>query len=389
MLLTPDTRADLFALFSSVETGFPPVPGDPLEPLLWTGSPDAGLVFRGRSLELLRQLQRELAGSALAKGGPSRKAVESRLIEACRRSIAEGHDKASSWLEESLREPLEEWLVAEPIDVFLPVERATLGACEISRELPEHIGPDFIPEAAIDDLAGPVISTAVLAQDTDSARLVGRDRIEEARAILILLNRGHREAPRLHLIGRPGVSMSLASGRRTLMAHQLYDEDGRIHPTYAPVSAAAAKEESSRTDWERRTVAAVRWIARASVTTWPSEALIANMVGLECLFVEDRLVRKKGEAIANALTDRVLLKGLSSNEQREWLISLYRRRNDAAHEGRQYAEDLEVDRLTDLAWWGSHWALWHLTTYHHDSGNPCTTFAEAMADHDNAPTEPP
>jgi hypothetical protein len=351
---------------------------------LWTGSPSAGLVFRGAALELLRHLQRQLAGSALAKGGPSRKAVERLLIETCRRSIAEGPDAASSWLEERLHERLEEWLVIEPFDVFLPVERATLGACEISRHLPEEIGSDFLAGAVKDDIAGPVIRAAVLAQDADSARLVARDRIEEARAILMLFNREHREVPRLHVIGKPGGGMSVAFGSGTLMAHRLYDEDGRIHPTYAPISTAAGKEESGRTDWERRTVAAVRWFARASGTTWPPEALIANMVGLECLFVEDRSVRRKGEAIAHALTDRLVLKGLSSDEQREWLISLYRRRNDAAHEGRQYAEDLEVDRLTDLLWWASQWAIWHLNPYHSDSGTPCRTFAEAMGQHQSA-----
>lgn len=53
---TPDSRTDLRALFSSVETGIPPVPNNSSEPPLWTGSPSAGLVFRGPALELLRHL---------------------------------------------------------------------------------------------------------------------------------------------------------------------------------------------------------------------------------------------------------------------------------------------------------------------------------------------
>ena len=122
--------------------------------------------------------------------------------------------------------------------------------------------------------------------------------------------------------------------------------------------------ESQRTDWERRVLAAVRWVARAIATTWPSEALIANMVALESLFVEGQNVRKKGKAIAEALTERVVLNQLTTDQQRDWLSDIYQRRNEAVHEGRQYADDLETDRLTDLAWWAVHWGLWHLNPLH-------------------------
>lgn len=148
MSLAPESVRDLLDLFGAVETGVPPLPEDPLEPLMFTGSSDNALLFRGRSLYLLRNLQAQLAGSALAKGGPSRKAVENLLIEACQRSFTEGHEAAVSWLQDSLTQRLEEWLVVEPLDVYLPVERATLGACEIKRELLEDDASEFIREVA-------------------------------------------------------------------------------------------------------------------------------------------------------------------------------------------------------------------------------------------------
>jgi hypothetical protein len=157
--LPPDVRTDLLTLFTAVESERGHVSDDQSEPFLLTGSPDSALLFRGESLELLRRLQTKLALSALAKGGPSRKAVESLLIEACWRSTAEGPEPAISALEEWLREPLEKWLIVEPSNVFLPVEQATIGACEVARELAEDIASPIIFEAAKEDLAGPVIKT--------------------------------------------------------------------------------------------------------------------------------------------------------------------------------------------------------------------------------------
>lgn len=164
-----------------------------------------------------------------------------------------------------------------------------------------------------------------------------------------------------------------------MIGADFWDGGGRIHPHYRPLSDAASRADAERTEWERRAVASARWFARATQTFWPSEALISCMTALECLFVRDRGVRDKGAAIANRSTERWVTRGRTVEDEREWLRTLYRARNDAVHEGRKFVEDLEVDRLVDLTAYAVRWGAWHLYPYHAHSQRACATFDEVMA----------
>jgi hypothetical protein len=100
------------------------------------------------------------------------------------------------------------------------------------------------------------------------------------------------------------------------------------------------------------------------------------MIALECLFVEGR--GPKGTVIAERLTERFRLNELTKTDQISWLERLYRARNGAVHEGRQFTNDLEVDRLLEVTQYVIRRMSLHLIPGHRRKGRSCTTFEAAM-----------
>src|SRR5918996_3768162 len=98
-------RRDLRELFAKVEIDAVPAQGGD-EATLWvTAREEPSLLFRGESLDLFRSIQGRLAGLALARGGPSRKAIEQLLIEACTVSVMRGEGAGLGTLEDRLPSP--------------------------------------------------------------------------------------------------------------------------------------------------------------------------------------------------------------------------------------------------------------------------------------------
>jgi hypothetical protein len=358
-----------------------PIPDfDQSEPFVFVGFQPPTLLFRGESLQLLRTLQGTLAESALARGGPSRKAIEELLTKACSVSVRDGSDEAIQWIAAELTEPPDRWFFIEPIRAYVPADDLHLGSCRLARELPADIVPEQVAPRAQERLAPPLIIAEVSARDEQSARLLARDRIDEAVAILILAS-GYRGSFSEHVLSSPGGATSIGGGSRVLIAAEFWDDEGRVHPHYRPMSDAAARTDEERTDWERRVLASARWFTKAAETFWPPEALTACMTVLESLFIRDRNVKNKGAEIAERFTERWVARGWTADEQREWLRALYRARNEAIHEGKRFVEDLQIDRLVDLSAYAVRWGAWHLNPHHSDKQVPCEDFDEVM-EHD-------
>jgi hypothetical protein len=382
LVVTPEVeaaRSDLLRLFELVEVD-PALNFDQSEPFYLLGAQSPTLLFRGESLDLLRDLQGALAESALARGGPSRKATEELLTKACSISVLEGSEAAIRWIETELAEPPHRWLFAESIQAYLPADELHLGGCRLVRELPPDVVPEHVALRVREHLDPPLIIAEVNARDQPSARLLARDRIDEAVAILVLAS-GHRKSLNKHVLSRPEETTSIGGGPRVLIAPKFWDSEGQVHPHYRAMSEAAARTDETRTDWERRVLASARWFANGAETFWPSEALTSCMTALESLFIKDRTVQYKGGEIADRLTERWVARGRTVEEQREWFRELWRARNDAIHEGRRFVEDLQGDRLIDFTAVAVRWGAWHLSPYHSEKQSPCKTLAEVM-EHD-------
>jgi hypothetical protein len=371
-----EIRSDLVRLFALVEVD-PHPDFDQNEPFVLIGFQPPTLLFRGESLALLRALQTALAGSALARGGPSRKAAESLLTKACGMSVVQGTEGAIAWIRAELAEPPGRWLFVESIPAYLPKQELQLGSCRLTRDVPTDTVPEPLEPRLREHLAPPLIIAGVEARDEESARLLARDRIDEAVAILVLAT-SYRGSHAPHALRRVDGTTSLSGGSKALIAAEFWDDEGRIHPYYRAMSDAAARTDEERRDWERRVLGSVRWFAKAAETFWPSEALTACMTALECLFVKDQATKNKGAAIAERFTERWVARGWGADEQREWLRRLYRARNDAIHEGRRFVEDLQVDRLVDLTAYAVRWGGWHLTPDHANGKGACSDFDQVM-----------
>jgi hypothetical protein len=301
-------RPDLQELFAKVEVdAVPSHDGD--EATLWvTARQEPSLLFRGESLDLFRSVQGRLAASALASGGPSRKAIEQFLIEACTVGATSGEAAALAMLEDRLGQPPGRWTVAERIDAYVPQDDLSLGACRFYRSLPDGLVGDHILVSAGERLRGPVVLVDVEAHDENSARLIAHDRFSEARSILTLGAQRGGSLP-ANLVLHPADRVSVTGGPGPLIAPSLWDSEGRVHPTLRGLSDTAARAEDERSDWERRAIAATRWWTKAARTAWPSEALTSAMTALECLLVEGRGVPNKGEEIAKQASERWVLSG--------------------------------------------------------------------------------
>jgi hypothetical protein len=228
---------------------------------------------------------------------------------------------------------------------------------------------------------GSVLVTRVNAVDQASARVLAAENFAVSEAVLAMLD----ERPRP---SRPPTLLLSPDGRRT---HSLHGEpiwittkgtypSGRLLPGFQPLAVSAGKPESDRTEWEQRSVSALRWFLRALESEWPSEILVTCLASLECPFVGDQK-RGKGDRIATQATAAAVMRGMTEREQRKWLARLYKRRNRAMHEGLMYRDELDVFRLRVLTGYLCRWGISHLWPDHTDPPSACTTQAEALRNH--------
>jgi hypothetical protein len=145
------------------------------------------------------------------------------------------------------------------------------------------------------------------------------------------------------------LGVAASCGRFPFVGAHCSSCDGIQYPLHLPAFGNADTPDE-RSDWERRVLAATRWLSRVLRTSWPADRLAGTVVALECLFVAGMCEPdRKGARIAARLSERFKLNELTAEEQVKWLEGLYKARNAAVHEGREFVHDLEVDRLTELA----------------------------------------
>jgi hypothetical protein len=228
-------------------------------------------------------------------------------------------------------------------------------------------------------LVPPIAFVTVRARDQKTAQILAAERLAESSAVLDLIDRPKLTAGHNMLLrrkdGRGGASLNRAGW---IINDALVDDRSRLVPPYRQLSRAAARDEDRRSDWERRVLAATRWFSRGCRSEWPADRLASLMVSLECLFVVGRTESQKGSLIAERLTKRFRLREMSEDRQIEWLTVLYRARNAAVHEGREFLNDLEVDRLADVTQFVIRRLAEHLIPAHRPRGRSCRKFEEAM-----------
>jgi hypothetical protein len=333
------------------------------------------------AMPLLRSLQRQVVGSSRKKLGLSAEEAGALLLAACDDAIAGTIKGAVEAFVARIESPIEDWIVAEPIEMlYIPAERLEVGRTTYSRRVPRSVARRKVLEMVEGQgFAPPVAFVTVQARDKETAQILAGERFAESSAVLDLINRPKPTAGRIMLTRQRDGSGSFSFGRSGWIINDAFvDDRGRLVAPYRQLSRAAARDESRRSDWERRVLAATRWFSRGCRSEWPADRLASLMVALECLFVAGRAEREKGSLIANRLTERFRAREMSEDEQVDWLKGLYRSRNDAVHEGREFLHDLEVDRLLDLTQAAVRSFAEHLVPAHRPRGRSCRTFTDAM-----------
>jgi hypothetical protein len=317
---------------------------------------------------LLRSLQRRLAGRARSATGLSPEEAREVLLTFCDEAVGATIAGAVTALMAEVAAAPREWVVAEPVAGVLATPRLVVGRTTYS---------DRLPRARRGSDAGalpPFASARVTARGYTTARVLARVAFAESNAILDLQSRRNHvgsEITYARVRGRPGGFNYQRSG---WILGQF--EGARLVSPYRQLSAAAARAEANRSDWQRRVLAATRWFSRAVRSDAADARLVAAMVALECLFVD--AVGDKGRPISERLTAGFRMKDMAAEEQRDWLVQLYRDRNRAAHEGLEVDDDLEVERLLDVTQDVIRYLAVHLIPGHGSRVRACRTFAEAM-----------
>jgi hypothetical protein len=341
---------------------------------------DLPWAFFGETLAMLRSLQTRVVGSSRSHLGVSPEDAEGLLVEACRRAYAETPSEAHAWLIGRLEEPLDTWLIVEPLgSLYIPVPKITVGKTSFALKAPRGLVNTRIRELVGSDFNGAVAYTKVAARDSRSARLLAADRIAESGAILDLIDRPtwSFDKPFVAKADSGGAMLGFSRSGWIIDA-QVINRSGTLIPPYRQLSLVAKLPEPERSDWQRRTLAAARWFSRSCRSSWPAERLVALMIALECLFVPGITEQKKRTRIAQEVTARYIQREMSADEQVSWLEGLYARRNDIAHEGREYEHDLEVDRLADLVHLCVRRAAAHLVPAHRSPPRSCHDYERAM-----------
>lgn len=282
----------------------------------------------------------------------------------------------------TLAEESVEWVVTEPVEILLPpdVPRLVVGRTTYSAKLPRlAIGPEF---ALKQRFVEPVATARVVSRGWNTARVLARQAFAESAAILDLVappaNTGSEATLARRRSDRPGAP---AFTRTNWWFKAGTFSGSRLAPPYLHLSRAAARDEKSRSDWQRRVLGAVRWYSRGHRSESPADRVVSAMVALESLFIVGRQEHRKGALIADRVTDRFRTRHMTEAAQRDWLRRLYQIRNDAAHEGREVLDDLEVDSLLDLTLVVVRYGALHLDPDHRDPRRACRTYAQAMRCH--------
>lgn len=341
------------------------------------------IVFHGEALQILRSLTSRIVGDSRLDVGVSEKQAESLLFDACAMRV-DGATKQDSlrWLLEQLDEPVTSWTVVEPVDLVLVGKTSlTVGRSSyttaVPREATKRVLPMFLERLPADAY----VSTRVTARDAVTARIVAREAFADSAALLDLMDPPSPAAPGGSYIALPGERArgGISFGRSGwIIDSKWLGNDRKLISPFRQLSRAFEKVEGDRTDWERRVVAGTRWLSRAHRSSSTADRLVAQMVVLEALFIRDRSEKQKGRVIARRLADRMRLRSLTRQEQEDWVTTLYQRRNDAVHEGREYLNDLEVEEMLGLVRYTLRYACEHLASRHAGRRRACRTFDEAM-----------
>jgi hypothetical protein len=327
------SHEELLDLIASVKQG--PTADDGDLPSLVIGLGDDRWWLDEEGHVLLTELSNRLAGEAVREAGLSPRAARERLIRLCSESIAMDWEAAVAALEASIAAPLRDWTVFKPHRIAFPGDAFDIARCRLLKALPPEV--TGIPGLE-DDFPAFSISTSVKAHDSDAAIILAHKAMSEAFAIMQLVSSEHRA-----YLGRPvlvlkddGEVILTPSAVPDLYLGPLASGPGELRASVRPLSEAAAKDPSARTEWERRSLAAARWLSKGIASTWPSDSLVSYMVALETLFVRDRTINNKGETVARGVSALMRFRDFTEDQQIDWLRSLYARRNDAVHEARDY-----------------------------------------------------
>jgi len=341
----------------------------------------SGIVIRGEALRTHQQLVYDLTSSAFADGGFQAEEVQRILHRACAVALEAGQEAAVEKVNHQLAARPQTWTIVGELGGNTPERNFKIGMCDVFHDL-----GDFDESFGVKGMTPPFIRTSVAARDLGSARIVATERIEEAEAILALMDLERRPPVRELWHSREGESTLGMSGGRTKRFHVATRMNGPEHPDlpaltpeFQALSDAAANPHERRRDWPRRVLGAARWFRRTLDTTWHAESLVAAMAAMECIFVEGRRIRAKGKTIAERMTDRWLLRGFNREEQCVWINDMYQHRNDIVHSGASVQEDLDIERFVDLSKIAMRWCIWHLSPFHRIPNKPCLTFDEVFS----------
>ena len=343
MVLTDAQRQDIERQFEQIELGSGPTDEpNPLVPAVTIGvRPGETFSLAGDGYNLLRRVQWSLARPA-SEGGVSMREAETLLFGAGTQYVEHGAEGALRWLTERLEEPSKRWTVVRAVEVYSRTMLVKVGKCTIQRGLPPRDERPW-PGAWHEEFPAFTIAVDVMARHESAAIVVADQHFAEAIGVLEVGDRrvrgGSLLGDQVAVLSEAGVGLS--RGGASLYARTV-DDRGTLWPSADSLSRAAEKDGSEQTDWERRALAAARWLSAGLSAALPADALVNLMVALECLFVEDRGVSAKGQTIAEEVTKRWSASSVMPEEQKDWLAELYRRRNDLVHEGRAFQDEIDV-----------------------------------------------
>jgi len=331
---------------------------------------------------LLIQAAHSVVGPSIAASRLSPAAAQELIQLAVRKFLVTDADEALRLLDEEMDKPLRSYLVARPHRMNFPGEEIRVGRCLLRRGFPVPTIP-IIDQELADDFPAFTISTEVLARDGRAATLIARTPIAETLAIMQLAS-----SSEAGYVGRPVITFNADEGfsftpssEVDLNVTPICQGPGTLKPSAAMFSQAARKEAASRTDWERRCIAATRWLANAISTPWASDRMIGCFVALEVLCVADRTTTRKGTAIARRLGSLLTVRDMSRSDFETWLVRMYAARNSIAHEGEEFSRDVDADRLAVATLSTCRWAVGHLNPDHSPRGAVCGTYQEAHSAH--------
>jgi hypothetical protein len=236
-------------------------------------------------------------------------------------------------------------------------------------------------EPADEDFQSYVIVTRVKAVDQESAQVLAIEEVETAKSLLVMLDERPRPGRDITITITPSGTIS-----RTYPSIPAWittwgtDAAGKLGEQFRVLSDSAARDPNERTEWEARVLSALRWLLKALESDWPAEILVASLSSLESLFIQGQK-RNKGQIIAEAATKHALMTGLTERQQRKWIQRMYKRRNDAIHEGLMYRDELDAVRLRTLTGYLCRWGSAHLSPDHVFPERVCQTQSEALGEH--------